>query len=176
MEENALKKDTTPYLVFACKKCQQFSYMKTTQKIKKCLRCGQSHQVKSVLNEGEIVNGMTLAVNTVKRKQNELAVPEFRSQNDFVINTNSNQSKKNSLSIVKDKNCSELENYTKFKALLLRLSDLYGTFPAYMIDLMAENSGISNQEIPALIKKFENKGFLTPVKDEQFYYKIAEEC
>lgn len=175
MEESSFEKDKTPYLVFACSKCQQFSYVKTSQKTKKCLRCGHSHQVKSLLNEGEIVFGMTLAVNTVKEKQNELAVPEFRSQNDFIINTKSIHRKSDTYPISNEENRHEPENKLKFKALLLELSKLYGKFPAYMIDIMAENSGISSQEVPLLIKAFKKKGFLILLKDEEFYYKVAQD-
>ncbi|NVM43834.1 MAG: DUF1922 domain-containing protein [Candidatus Lokiarchaeota archaeon] len=174
MEETAFKKDKTPYLVFACKKCQQFLYVKTTQKTKKCLRCGRSHQVKTVLNKGEIVRGMTLAVNTVKRKQNELAVPEFRSQNDFIIDTKSVQNNSLTFSYSKEDKIDEPDNRFKFKTLLLKLSKLYSKFPAYLIEIMAEDSGIPSQEIPRLIKKFKKKGFLIPLKDEEFYYKISQ--
>ncbi len=175
MEETAFKKDKTPYLIFACKKCQQFLYVKTTQKTKKCLRCGRSHQVKSVLNEGEIVRGMTLAVNTVKMLQNELAVPEFRSQNDFIIDTRSIQNNSLTLSHSKEKISDEPDNRLKFKTLLLNLSKLYSKFPSYMIEIMAEDTGIPNQELPRLIKKYKKKGFLIPLKDEQFYFKISQE-
>ena len=98
MEDVGFKKNETPYLVFACKKCKEFSYVKTIQKTKKCLRCGKTHQVRDILNKGEVVNGMTEAVNAVKRKQNEIAIPEFRSGGDFVItasNTARPKSKKN---------------------------------------------------------------------------------
>ena len=175
MEETAFKKDKTPYLIFACKKCQQFLYVKTTQKTKKCLRCGRSHQVKSVLNEGEIVRGMTLAVNTMKMLQNELAVPEFRSQNDFIIDTRSIQNNSLTLSHSKEKISDEPDNRLKFKTLLLNLSKLYSKFPSYMIEIMAEDTGIPNQELPRLIKKYKKKGFLIPLKDEQFYFKISQE-
>ena len=175
MEETAFKKDETPYLIFACKKCQQFLYVKTTQKTKKCLRCGRSHQVKNVLNEGEIVSGMTLAVNTVKGKQNELAITEFRSQNDFIIDTKSIQNNSLTFAYSKKENSDEPDNRLKFKTLLLNLSKLYSKFPAYMIELMAEDTDIPNQELPRLIKKFKKKGFLIPIKDELFYYKIAQE-
>ena len=94
MEEIAFKKDETPYLVFTCKKCRQYSYVKTTQETKKCLRCGRTHQVKDILNLGEIVYGMTAAVETVKQKQNELAIPEFRSEGDFVVATNNKKNKR----------------------------------------------------------------------------------
>ena len=175
VEETAFKKDRTPYLIFACKKCQQFLYVKTTQKTKKCLRCGRSHQVKNVLNEGEIMSGMTLAVNTVKGKQNELAIPEFRSQNDFIIDTKSIQNNSLTFAYSKKENSDEPDNRLKFKTLLLNLSKLYSKFPAYMIELMAEDTGIPNQELLRLIKKFKKKGFLIPIKDELFYYKIAQE-
>ena len=88
MEEIAFKKDESPYLVFTCKKCRQYSYVKTTQKTKKCLRCGRTHQVKDILSLGEIIYGMTAAVEVVKQKQTELAIPEFRSEGDFVVITN----------------------------------------------------------------------------------------
>jgi len=175
MEETAFKKDKTPYLIFACKKCQQFLYVKTIQKTKKCLRCGRSHLVKTILNEGEIVRGMTLAVNTVKRKQNELAVLEFRSQNDFIIDTKSIQNNSLTFSHSKGKTSDEPDNHLKFKNLLLNLSKLYNKFPIYLIELMAEDNGIPNQEIPRLIKKFKKKGFLIPLKDERIYYKISQE-
>ena len=175
MEESALKKDKTPYLIFACTKCQQYSYVKTSQKTKKCLRCGRSHQVKNILNEGKIVHGMTQAVNTVKQKQNELAVPEFRSHGDFVITTKkiSNSTNINPPSAKKIKN--KTESIIKFKALLHELSNLYDKFPAYMIEIMAENSGISNQELPHLIKRFKKRGYLILLKEEDYYYKISRE-
>lgn len=175
MDESTFEKDKTPYLVFSCKKCHQFSYVKTSQKTKKCLRCGRSHQVASVLKEGEIVYGMTLAVNTVKRKQNELTVPEFRSQNDFKISTNKSYNNNNKLSITKGKNELQPDNNLKFEALLRELSKLYGKFPKYMIEIMAENSGISSQELLLLIREFKKQGFLTILKDEDYYYKVSLE-
>ena len=175
MEETAFKKDETPYLIFACRKCQQFVYVKTTQKTKKCLRCGRSHQVKTVLNEGEIVHGMTLAVNTVQRKQNEFAVPEFRSQNDFIIDTKSIHSNSLTFSYSKEDKIDEPDIKFKFKTLLLKLSKLYSKFPGYLIEIMAEDFGIPSQEIPRLIKKFKKKGILIPLKDEQSYFKISQE-
>lgn len=174
MEEIAFKKDKTPYLVFACRNCQQFSYVKTSQKTKKCLRCGRSHQVKNVILEGEIVRGITLAVNTVKRKQNELAVPEFRSQSDFVIDTKNIRNKNYLFSLSKDKSDIEPEITHKFEELLLELNYLYGKFPVYMIEIIAEDSGISSQELSFLIKSFKKKGFLIPVNEEEFYYKISQ--
>ncbi len=172
MEESALKKDKTPYLIFACNKCQQYFYVKTTQKTKKCLRCGRSHQVKHILNEGQIVYGMTQAVNTVKQKQNELAVPEFRSHGDFVITTNKISNNTNIIPPSAKKIKDKTESIIKFKRLLGELSNLYEKFPVYMIEIMAENSGISSQELPHLIKTFKKRGYLILLKEEDFYYKI----
>ncbi|MFX0009085.1 MAG: hypothetical protein ACFE9R_02115 [Candidatus Hermodarchaeota archaeon] len=176
MEEKAFKKDKTPYLIFACKRCQQFSYVKTTQKTKRCLRCGYSYQVRDLLNEGEIVNGISKAVDAITRKQNELSVPEFRSQGDFVINTSDKISKKqNLLSLPKEEFKESDKADVKFKALLYNLSKLYGKFPAYMIEIMAEDSGISRDEIPHLIEIFQKQGILIQLKDDDFYFQISLE-
>lgn len=183
MEETAFKKDQTPYLVFACKKCQQYSYVKTTQKTKKCLRCGCTHQVKDVLILGEIVYGMTAAVDTVKQKQTELATPEFRSEGDFVVTTNKyptrtlvKNSKGKFLSDkVSDKNIDEDNNFDfkkQFSEILLELSKLYGKFPKYMLEIMAENYGIPAAELKLLIKSFKKQGILTVLKNEDFYYQL----
>jgi len=179
MEETAFKKDETPYLVFTCKKCRQYSYVKTAQKTKKCLRCGRTHQVKDILGLGEIVYGMTEAVNTVKRKQTELAIPEFRSEGDFVVATNKfptrtpvKKSKRKVLSeIDSDKNInSDLKE--QFSEILLELSKLYGKFPKYMLEIMAENYGIPAKELKLLIRSFKKQGVLTVLKNEDFYYQL----
>lgn len=175
VEKPVFKKDETPYLVFACIKCRQYSYVKSSQKTKKCLRCGCSHQVKDLLNRGEIVYGMSLAVNTVKKKQNELAVPEFRSHNDFVIETNRNPKIPKSHSSSKTAYGNDLDNEIKFKSLLHNLSKMYRKFPAYMIEILAENSGIPKQELPLLIKEFKNKKFLIQLKEDDLYYKVSQE-
>jgi transcriptional antiterminator Rof (Rho-off) len=176
MEESAFKKDITPYLIFACKRCQQYSYVKTTQKTKKCLRCGHSYHVKDLLKEGEIVSGLSKAVDTVTRKQNELSVPEFRSQGDFVINTSDKIPKKQNLrSLPKENFKKRNETDVKFKALLYNLANLYGKFPRYMIEIMAENNGISSGEIPRLIEIFEKQGILVQLKDDGLYYQISRE-
>ena len=62
MEEAAFKKDETPYLIYESSKCRQFMYVKTTQKGKKCLRCGRTHVVSKIIDSGEIVYGMSAAV------------------------------------------------------------------------------------------------------------------
>ena len=183
MEETAFKKDETPYLVFTCSKCRQYSYVKTTQKTKKCLRCGRTHQVKNILGLGEIVYGMTAAVNTVKQKQTELATPEFRSEGDFVVATNKFPSrtpvKKSKSKVISDedsykdsKNNVNLGFKEQFSEVLLELSKLYGKFPRYMLEIMAENYGIPAKELKLLIRSFKKQGIITVLKNEGFYYQL----
>lgn len=182
MEDIAFKKDETPYLVFTCKKCRQYSYVKTTQKTKKCLRCGRTHQVKDILSLGEIVYGMTAAVNTVKLKQSELATPEFRSEGDFVVAANKSPTrtpvKKNKKKVLSDKvnDNNKNDNNSDFKErfceVLLELSRLYGKFPKYMLEIMAENYGIPAFELKLLIRSFKKRGILAVLKNEDFYYQV----
>jgi hypothetical protein len=182
MEDIAFKKDETPYLVFTCSKCRQYSYVKTTQKSKKCLRCGRTHQVKDVLGLGEVVYGMTAAVNTVKQKQTELATPEFRSEGDFVVATNKFPTrtpvKKIKKKVLSDKvsDNNKNDNNSDFKErfceVLLELSRLYGKFPKYMLEIMAENYGIPAFELKLLIKSFKKRGIITVLKNEDFYYQV----
>ena len=181
MEEIAFKKDESPYLVFTCKKCQQYSYVKTSQKTKKCLRCGRTHQVKDILNLGEVVYGMTAAVEAVKQKQTELAIPEFRSEGDFVVATNKfptrtpvKKSKTKVLSdIDHDKNSDKDNKFEElFSEVLIELSKLYGKFPKYILEIMAENYGIPALELKLLIKSFKKRGILTVLNNENFYYQL----
>ena len=180
MEETAFKKDETPYFVFVCKKCRQYSYVKTTQKTKKCLRCGHTHQVKDILSLGEIIYGMTEAVNTVKRKQTELAIPEFRSEGDFVVASNKFPTrtpvKKNKRKVLSDKDSDKnIDFKEQFNEILLKLSKLYDKFPKYMLEIMAENYGIPALELKLLIKNFKKQGILTVLKNDNFYSQLEIE-
>jgi hypothetical protein len=177
MEETAFIKDETPYLVFTCKKCRQYSYVKTTQKTKKCLRCGRTHQVKNILSLGEIVYGMTAAVDTVKQKQTELATPEFRSEGDFVVATNKFPTrtpvKISNKEILSDKDSDKnIAFKEQFSEALLELSKSYGKFPKYMLEIMADNYGIPAVELKLLIKSFKKQGIITVLKNEDFYYQL----
>ena len=71
MSTEVWKRDKKPYLVFKCKKCHQYSYVKINQKTKKCLRCGRTHQVRLIIPTGEIVYGITAALELVKEKQSK---------------------------------------------------------------------------------------------------------
>ena len=159
MEDIAIKKDETPYLIFACKKCEEYSYVKTVQKTKKCLRCGRTHQVQGILKDGEVVCGMTEAVNTVKRKQNALATPEFRSGSDFVVATKSNARPEIRLNSKRTED-QEIDYEDKFTRMLLELSKLYKRFPKYMLEIMAEDYGIPAIELKTLIRSAKKSGML----------------
>jgi len=154
--------------VFPCAKCKQYTYIKTTQKAKKCVRCGHSHTVTKILESGEIVKGISTAVQTVKRRQNEFALkelgthPQFRALNDFKIEKTIKLQHK----ITDEK--SDDENYAKFKKLLTELSDLYREFPFYAIEIMAEKYEIPDSEVKLLTRSFLNQGILIRSEDSLF--------
>jgi hypothetical protein len=171
MEDIAFKKDETAYLIFACTKCREFSYVKTTQKTKKCLRCGRINLVRDILNDGEIVNGMTEAVNTVKRKQNELATPEFRSGSDFVVATTVK-----SLPRVKATRSKEqgIDYMGKFNEILVKLAKLYERFPQYVLEIMAQDYGIPTSELNTLVRSAIKSGKLVKYGEGELYYKYNQ--
>ena len=148
-EEIGFKKDENPYVIFACFKCKQYMYVKTVQKGKKCLRCGRNHKVSSVIDNGEIINGITDAVNLVKQKQNEFAIkeiggnPDFRSSGDFISS--------NKIKFVpesKKKPLEEIEDYSfEFKRMLVEISTSYKSFPYYIIEMLAEEYKIPSEEL-----------------------------
>lgn len=168
MEDTAFKKDETPYLIFACKKCKGYSYVKTTQKTKKCLRCGRNHQVQEILKDGKVVFGLTEAVNAVKRKQNELATPEFRSGSDFVVATNNLARPKSSVNALRNTD-QEIDYKQKFTEMLMELSKLYKRFPEYMLEIMAENYGIPTLELEVLIRNAKKSGMLIKNGNDGMY-------
>ena len=167
MEDVTIKKDETPYLIFACKKCKEYSYVKTSQKNKKCLRCGRSHQVRNILKYGMVVYGMTEAVNAVKRKQSELALPNFRSGSDFVVAMFSVALPKSKIKVVKNGD-QEIDYKQKFTEMLFELSKLHKRFPKYMIEIMSKDYGIPAIELKTLIRNAKKSGML--IKNDDYYY------
>lgn len=176
MEEIAWKTDTTPYLVFPCAKCKQYTYAKTTRKTKKCTRCGRSHVVSRIIASGEIVNGISVAVELVKKRQDELAIrefgtsPEFRTVNDFTI-LKSVKGKSNKHEII-EKEDDEEEYYSKFRHMLVELSNMYPKFPFYIIEMMAENYNIPSSEVKILAITFQKRGFLIRLDDNLYQVNI----
>lgn len=172
MEERTFKKDITPYLVFQCSKCTQFSYVKITQKSKKCLRCGRTHQVKNILKIGEIVYGISTAVITVQQKQKEIGLNKsdghitFSSNKDFKVVVNSEK-----LSIR-----SQHGDYSEvFYDGLKTLFQEHKRFPQYMIEIMAQTHKIPAKEVKLLIREFQNKGDLILLNNKDYYYTLKKD-
>ncbi|TXT57110.1 MAG: hypothetical protein BAJALOKI2v1_540012 [Promethearchaeota archaeon] len=170
------KKDEKPYLVFPCMKCGYYTYAKLSQRGKKCFRCGRNHQITKIRNLGEIVHGMSNAVETVKEKQNELAReelgndPEFRSKKSFRKRLTPAFESQNS----ENSEGSKTEGgYEKFKNKLRNKTKHFAEFPGYVIQLIAEKCGLSRQEERQYILKLREEGFLKPIGGDM--YKIIRE-
>ena len=172
MEETTFKKDETPYLIFECSKCRQFMYVRTTQKGKKCLRCGCTHVVSRILDSGEIVNGMTAAVDEVKNRQNGFAVselghsPEFRAFTDFKVSLN-----RPDITHFKDDTSDpdqDDEYSDRFTRMLKEISLIYDEFPSYVIEVMADNYMIPHFQLKFLKKQFESKGILKKLSNDSY--------
>jgi DNA-directed RNA polymerase subunit M/transcription elongation factor TFIIS len=170
IEDIGWKKDDTLYIIFPCNKCEQYMYVKESQKTKKCLRCGYSHQINTIKNSGEYVRGMTKAVEIVKKKQEEMAIkklgifPEFRSFNDFLLTKKKLQIQN---SIRKDDE--EDEKILKFRKMLLEISKDYSEFPFYIIELKAESYGFRSSELKKLTRKLEKEGTLIRKNNKNNY-------
>lgn len=132
---------------------------------------------------------MTAAVEAVKQKQTELAIPEFRSEDDFVVATNKfptqtsvKKSKRKVLSDIDNdrdrdgdtENDKNIDFEGRFSEVLLELSRLYGKFPKYILEIMADNYGILALELKLLIKSFKKRGIITVLKNENFYYQLEQ--
>ena len=176
MEINRFKIDENPYIIFKCFKCHHYIYVKTSQKTKKCLRCGYSHKVKNLINSGEIIKGLTNAIAAVKEKQNELAVeelkrePDLRTMNDFCLSRSSKPVVKLNENLKQKENKNEY--YKNFSQLLVELSEKYEKFPSYMISMLIDEFNIPISELQILINRFTSQGILIPLKNN--YYKISK--
>ncbi|MFX1480961.1 MAG: hypothetical protein ACFFCI_22995 [Promethearchaeota archaeon] len=167
MDEVRWKKDKTPYIVFECAKCKQYLYAKTTQKGKKCLRCGCHHRISSIIDSGEIVYGMTVAVEKVKEKQNMYAErklghkPEFRAFNDYKVAGFASQN-------VEMKRIGDLNLSIKFQEMLIDISKTYKIFPSYMFEVKAEEYGIELSELKILVHTYQKEGILIRLSDNVY--------
>ena len=159
MEEDTWEKDETLYLVFPCSKCGNFMYVKTIKKKKKCLRCGRSHTVENVHNTGEVVKGMTEAVNHVKLKQHELAIKELKRTPGFqtIDGFQVLQVPSKIVGDLHEQNNDVLSG--KFKDLLIELSLMYDEFPFYVIEIGADKYNIPSSELELLTYSFLKKEF-----------------
>ncbi|MFW9822596.1 MAG: DUF1922 domain-containing protein [Candidatus Thorarchaeota archaeon] len=172
MEKQGWIKDQNPYIVFACVRCKQFLYVKSSQNKKKCLRCGQLHTVASITSIGELVKGMSNAVEMVKKKQNELAIkelgntPDFRAADSF---TTTNKQKPSTVIKLNTKNSGKKDNLAfKFQKMLCKISESYNTFPFYVFEIMAENYAIPLSELKTLVGNAQREGRLIALDKNSF--------
>lgn len=177
MEGAKWKRDKTPYLIFQCSKCHQYSYVKTAQKTKKCLRCNRIHHVQNLLGCGEIVKGLSAAVEKVKALQNDLAQndlgvdPKLISDNGYSLPQKERLTPKSKkLHIIEQNSKEDGDYYPAFLVMLGELKASYKTFPPYLIRIMAENKGISDANLPSLIRKAIREGLLIQ-ENKLFYFK-----
>ena len=123
------------YIVFRCSKCFQYTYAKTSQKGKKCPRCGRNHTVLKL--KGDIVEGPTEARNKVVLMQNMKTggkLPEFESIVRTIVISKANSGK--------DLN----ENKTEFGRFVSAINkfqineniDPNNGFPGYMLDILLD--------------------------------------
>ncbi len=160
MEEEGWHKDETLYLVFACSQCHQYMYVKAIKKNKKCLRCGRSHTVSRVKESGEIVLGMTAAVDHVKQKQHGFALKELNRAPGFET-TNGFQIHQPPSKIISNLQEKPIDSFSeRFKDLLLDISSQHNEFPFYLIEIGAEKYGIPSSELKLLTKSFLKKEIL----------------
>jgi transcription elongation factor Elf1 len=167
LEGNAFKKDEKSYLIFPCTKCGQYSYVKLTQKGKKCLRCGRTHQVKKIKNLGEIVNGMSAAIEMVKKRQNELAIEKLGGDPDLLTTQSFKKVKEPSFTTYKEGK-EESDKYEKFKRVLIKRTKRFSEFPKYVIDILAEEIGISQSEKEKFIKILKDRDHLIYLNNGNF--------
>ena len=171
-EKMEFKKDKTPYYVFSCSKCQQYSYVKTTQKTKKCLRCGRRHQIKNIAFISEIMTGITAAKDRVIELQDELArkefgfEPVFHANNDLILIPS--KSKKTHKTLRKI----DVDGEGKlilFKTILNSLQKQYPKYPFYLIELAAQDKGFSREEIKFLMIEFLTKRIVQRTSEDLYY-------
>jgi hypothetical protein len=174
LDELIWKKDKTSYLVFSCKKCHQFSYVQLTQKSKKCLRCGYTHNISSIIPRGEIVLGITNAHELVKKMQEKLkGTPQFEAANSFKIAFNGLVTPQNPNKLKKGQENALIETqsyFLKLKKMLLELGTSYKSFPRYLIEIMADECSIPKKEIPRLLRTMIKQKLLGHSEENGHYF------
>ena len=62
----------------------------------------------------------------------------------------------------------------KFLEALNYLKSTYKKFPKFMIEIIAEENGIPNNEVKKLINTYTKNGILKIQRSEGFYYKLND--
>ncbi|MBD3215224.1 MAG: DUF1922 domain-containing protein [Candidatus Lokiarchaeota archaeon] len=169
-EEIGLKKDVKPYLIFICDECEQYMYVKPSQKKKKCLRCGKKYNVPK-LHIVDEVKGMSAAVERVKELQKTLSDrPKFNSEGEFSVPSHK------SPKIFIEEISSEIHpreqdsSERQFKDLLQEISKHHRSFPKYMAELLAEEYRLEKNELELYLREYIKKGFLRPMRNNYFSF------
>ena len=147
-------------------------YVKTTQKTRKCLRCGRQHKVVNIITTGEIVEGMTEALNRVKQKQSEFGGngPELRSSNDFKTSNKIRyvSPPKNVKVVINDDYSAE------FEKLLSELSKSYKKFPYYVLEILGEDFNIPENELKIVFQNCVVNGIIRQAEGNLYKLKYTE--
>ncbi len=175
MELSEKNINNKPYLIFACRNCNQLIYSKLSQKTKKCPKCGKIHVINKNKEKGKIIDGISKTFEYVKEKQNQFAIKssngklEFQTLNDYSPRRKSILNNENRPRLKLEQVLNE-EYSNKFTLLLQKLSNSYEEFPFYLIELMADDFNIPISELRILINSFKHKGLLIHLKNN--YFKI----
>ena len=169
-----MKKDQKPYLVAPCICCKQYFYVNLTkgQKIKKCLRCGKRNSV--LKSRGEVVKGMTAALERVKERQHQFSLqqegrdPDYHvgSEDGFVVAS----ARPDPEDVIQGnkagrKNEAEDNFEAEFEALLRHVSQEYDAFPEYVLGMKADEFHVPRDELKVLIQSYLRRGILSKNHD-----------
>jgi PHP family Zn ribbon phosphoesterase len=165
VEELGWNRDKTPYYVFQCPKCHQYSYVKTTQRAKKCPRCGRTSQVAKLASNAELVRGISSALARVKEQQAEFATrelgrsPLFHSKGEIIIAAQHGQ-----------RNHLPISQKAIFESEVRILSKTYKVLPQYLLDLIGDQMNLSKENLSRLIIELKREGKLHLTKQCEYIY------
>ncbi|MHA1755367.1 MAG: DUF1922 domain-containing protein [Promethearchaeota archaeon] len=166
------------FSIFQCLRCKRYLFAKENQKAKKCPQCGKNNKMNNVMIE-EIVASRTEAMNTVKRKQNHIALlkfgsmPDFKAENMFYIRTLNDDA--NGKGEIDEMILESDDDYINFLKILKEIKKDYNEFPPYVLKILAKKYGISESKLKIHENRAIREGFLIKQNREKgmFLYKIS---
>ncbi len=168
--EKGFPKDTKEYLISKCSKCGQYFYVKTTQKNKKCVRCGRTHVVKDIIPSGEIVVGVTAASDRMRERLNSLAVKELGAAPFLRAEREAKKTIKVLVERPSKREKLEISLEEKFTIALDKLAKSYNQVPSYIIEFMHKETSIPLEEFKILLAKYLKSGKIERLSGN--YYKF----
>ena len=135
----------TNYIIFACSKCNQYTYAKSDQKGKKCPRCGRGHVITEV--NGEIVESLVEASNLVRKLQSNFAGQKPRLESKSFGFSVLNQKKSEEVVVNKKKSIEEGISYKEYLICIKNLKAIYTEMPAHIYSMFLQKKGLSEAEI-----------------------------